>query len=100
MPPSYEPLPSNDSDQNIAQPVPTKRTSFKRNLSFLILGLLATAFIFYKAGQWSVSAPPQQTSDVKDTENSSHPNEGIDLKENGTTGIEPVTDMPGKYSVG
>ncbi|KAJ3748724.1 glycoside hydrolase family 18 protein [Lentinula detonsa] len=104
MPPSYESLPSNDSEQDITHPqARTPQKSGKRlNLLFIILGFLVSAFVFYKAGQWSVSPLPSATSgeslsvpteDVKE-------NESVSDENNGTTTSSVDQTMPGKYSVG
>ncbi|KAJ3757935.1 glycoside hydrolase family 18 protein [Lentinula raphanica] len=83
---SYEPLPSNDSEQDIASPPSKQSKAGFRNLLLLILGFLVTAFVFYKAGQWS-STP---TEDTKEYEKGDQEKETATVNET----------MPGKYSVG
>ncbi|KAJ3973469.1 glycoside hydrolase family 18 protein [Lentinula raphanica] len=96
MPPSYEPLPSNDSEQDITQPranspsISSKRSNVGfRNVLLFILGFLVTAFVFYKAGQWSVSVSPASNSTLLEGSSS-------DTKEFS----EEKEIMRGKYSVG
>ena len=96
MPPSYEPLPSNDSEQeltSVAQKPDTRKSG--RNLLLLILGFIFTAFVSYKAGQWSVSLL-SSASAVVDVP-ASTPTQEIELsQEKNETGVS----MSGKYSVG
>lgn len=112
MSPSYEPLPSNDSEQDITQPQTSapqkagKQPITRTNLLFIILGFLVTAFVFYKAGQWSVSLLPsasvEQSSSIPigdAKENESVPDDNL---KNGSSSSASTIDetMPGKYSVG
>ncbi|KAE9411518.1 glycoside hydrolase family 18 protein [Gymnopus androsaceus JB14] len=92
MPSSYQPLPSNDSSQDITQPqtsAPQKSSGIKsrRNLLLIIFGFLATAFVFYKAGQWSASLPAQNNQ-AKENEKT--------LEEDKGTSTNITEDMPGK----
>ncbi|KAH7875319.1 glycoside hydrolase superfamily [Lentinula edodes] len=114
MPPSYEPLPSNDSEQDITQPQTSapqkagKQPITRSNLLFIVFGFLVTAFVFYKAGQWSVSLLPSTsveqsssipTGDVK--ENESVPDDNLKNGSSSSSSASTIDEtMPGKYSVG
>ncbi|KIK67435.1 glycoside hydrolase family 18 protein [Collybiopsis luxurians FD-317 M1] len=94
MPPSYEPLPSNDSEQElttVAQKTDTKK--LRRNLLLLILGFIVTAFVSYKAGQWSLSSP-SSASTLVDVP-ASTPTQEIELSQEKN---ETSVSMSGKYS--
>lgn len=95
---TYDPLPTNDSEQDITRSqtgVSQKSGTKRRNLLLITLGFLFTALAFYKAGQWSVSQSssaslaPIQTGQV----------EGISESE-GTDTSTSESIMPGKFSVG
>lgn len=94
---TYDPLPTNDSEQDITRPqsgVSQKSSTKRRNLLLITLGFLFTALAFYKAGQWSVSQSPSpslvpiQTGSEQISES-----DGTDTSATDST-------MPGKYSVG
>jgi len=107
MPPasgSYEPVPTNDSDQNLVaeKPLQPQRSFSKRKVAALVFAFLLVALVSYKAGQWSVnttsiSGTAEGAEDLEDTKP-----EVIDSTSTTTSTDTTSTEVAemGKYSVG
>ena len=111
MPPasgSYEPVPTNDSDQNLVaeKPLQPQRSFSKRKVAALVFAFLLVALVSYKAGQWSINTTSisgtADSEDLEDTKpeviDSTSTTTSTDTTSTETTSTE-VAEM-GKYSVG
>ncbi|THV05045.1 glycoside hydrolase family 18 protein [Dendrothele bispora CBS 962.96] len=115
MPPSsgnYEPVPTNDSNQNLLAPEPhpekplsrIPKSFSKRKIAALVFAFFLVAFLSYKVGQWSVtdstsisSSGPAESSTA---ESGDFEETKPEVPTSDNTSTNTTLDTMGKYSVG